>query len=141
MASILLFTILILILVDVFLAYEIPTHVAYILLTIVIVLELDTGIVQKILLGTLVWFGFLVFHYLVWRRLIEKIHDRIIAPQKHTGGIEGLIGKIGTVREIGGTRFILVNEELYEFESVGNKDIIIGHTYKIIKTSSNKLII
>lgn len=141
MASILLFTVLILILVDVFFAYEVPTHVAYILLTIVIVLESDTGIVQKILLGVLVWFGFLVFHYLVWRRLIERIHDRIIAPQKHTGGIEGLIGKTGTVREIGGIRLILVNEELYEFESIGNKDIIIGHTYKILNTSSNKLII
>ncbi|MBO0321553.1 hypothetical protein J0X14_04520 [Muricauda sp. CAU 1633] len=141
MATILLFTVLILILVDIFLAYEVPTHVAYILLTVIIVLTLDGGPVHKILLGGLLWFGFLVFHYLVWRRLIEKIHDKIIAPQRHTGGIEGLIGKSGIVKEIGGTKFILVNEELYEFENTGNKDIITGNTYKIVNTSSNKLII
>lgn len=141
MGIIVLFVILVLILVDVFLAYEIPTHLAYILLTILIVLALDYGIVHKVFIGTLLWFGFLVFHYLIWRRFIEKIQDKIVSPKKHTGGIEAFIGQKGTITEVNGTKFILINEELYEFKNQTNIEVVVGNTYEILNTASNKLII
>ena len=141
MGTIVLFIIIILIVVDVFLTYEIPTHLAYLLSTIFIVLILNYSIIHKGLIGMLIWFGFIIFHYLVWRKFIEKIHDKIIAPRKHTAGIEGLIGKRGVIKEIDSVRFLLINEELYEFEHNNIQEIEVGNSYEILQTKSNKLII
>ncbi len=135
----LLLIIFILILIDVFLSIEFPTHVAYILLTLLIVNEIDNTLLFKILLGVLLWFALVVFHYTIWRKMIERIHDRIVAPRKHIGGIEALIGKKGIIKEIEGTKFIFINEELYEFES--NKEILLEKEYRILAIQSNKLII
>ncbi len=141
MITILLLIIIILILIDVFFAMEFPTHIAYILLTFIIVSTMDSSIVTLALLSILIWFAWIVFHYMVWRKLIERIHDRIVSPRKHIGGIEALIGKQGVIKEIEGVQFIFVNEELYEFESDVNTKIIIGHTYNILEVKSNKLLI
>lgn len=139
--SVLLIVIVILILIDVFLAYEFPTHLAYILLTFVIVKEIHNNLIYQSLIGLLVWFALAVFHYTVWRKIIERIHDKIISPRKHTGGIEGLIGKKGLIKEIEGVKFISINEELYEFESEKMNEIITGNTYDIVNVKSNKLLI
>lgn len=141
MSSFLLFITLFLILVDVFLGYEIPTHAAYVLLAIFLALHLDYTWVHKVLISILAWFALLTFHYLIWRKMIEQIHDKVIAPRKHTGGIEGMIGKRGVIKEIEGIQLLQINEELYEFENESNEHIIVGNTYEILKTESNKLII
>ena len=141
MGAIILFIILILILVDVFLAYEIPTHLAYISATLLIVIMLDHNIIYQVFIGVLLWVGFLVFHYLIWRKFIERIHDKIISPQKHKGGIEGLIGKKGVITEINGYKFICINAELYEFTNETNQEIMVGRYYLILRTVSNRLII
>lgn len=129
----------VLILVDVFLTYELPTHVAYVLLTVFLIIKIERSIITSIFLSVFIWFGFIVFHYTVWRKLLEKFHDNIVSPRKHTGGIEGLIGKEGVVKEIEGSQFIQIDKELYQFEC--ERSVVVGDTYKVEKINSNKLLI
>ena len=139
LSEILIVVAIILILVDIFFASDIPTHIAYVLLTLTFVKEIDTPILYQILFGLIIWSTLIVFHYLIWRKIIEKINDKIIAPTIHRGGFDGFVGKEGVVKEIDGKQLISINDELHQFET--EKEVIIGKKYKILNTNSNKLII
>jgi len=137
--EILIVSAIILILVDIFFASDFPTHLAYIILTFTFAKEIDMPILYQILFGILIWVALVVFHYTIWRKVIEKINDKLIAPTIHRGGFDGFVGKEGVVKEIDGKQLISINDELHQFET--EKEIIIGEKYKIINTNSNKLII
>ena len=139
--EILIVSAIILILADIFFASDVPTHIAYLLLTFTFAKEIDMPILYQIGFGVLIWFALVVLHYTIWRKVIEKINDKYIAPRKHTGGIEGFIGKEGVIKEVEGNKFILVNDELYQFESETNQEIVVGNKYKILNAESNKLFI
>lgn len=136
MLEIILFSALLLIIADIFFSNEIPTHIGYILLVVLFIIN-----TASIFLGIIIWFGLLVFHYTIWRKLLEKFHDTIIAPQKHASGIEGLIGKEGTIIKIEGQLFIEIDKEIYQFEIATGKEIYLGNTYKVLRINSNKLLI
>ncbi|MDA3905468.1 MAG: hypothetical protein PF484_05270 [Bacteroidales bacterium] len=137
--EILIVSALILILIDIFFVSDFPTHLAYILLTFTLAKEINMPLFYQILFGVLIWFALIIFHYTIWRKVIEKINDRFIAPRKHIGGIEGFIGKEGVIKEVEGEKFISINDELHQFET--DKEIIVGNRYRILNTKSNKLII
>lgn len=139
--EILIVSAIILILVDIFFASDFPTHLAYIILTFTIAKEIDSPILYQILFGILIWFALVVFHYTIWRKVIEKINDKLIAPRKHIGGIEGFIGQKGIIKEVEGKRFIFINDELHQFETETDKEITVGHRYEILNIKSNKLLI
>ena len=137
--EILIVSAIILVLIDIFFVSDLPTHIAYIIITFTIAKEIDVPILYQLLFGVLIWFALVVFHYTFWRKVIEKINDKFISPRKHIGGIKGLIGKEGLIKEVEGKQFIFINDELYQFES--DEQIIIGNKYKILDTNSNKLLI
>ena len=139
--EILIVTAILLIVVDIFFASDVPTHIAYILLTFTFAKEINMPILYQILFGVLIWFALVVFHYTILRKVIEKINDKYISPRKHTGGIEGLVGKDGVIKEVEGKKFISINEELYQFENESSKEIVEGEKYNILGTKSNKLLI
>lgn len=132
---------LLLIVIDIFFASDLPTHIAYVLITLRIVKEIDMSILYQILFGVLIWFGLVIFHYTIWSKIIEKINDKYISPRKHVGGIEGLVGKDGVIKEIEGNLFISINEELYQFESIDKENVTVGNKYKVKNIKSNKLLI
>jgi membrane protein implicated in regulation of membrane protease activity len=137
--EILIVSAIILILIDIFFNSDITTHIAYLHLTFMFAKEIDTPILYQILLGILIWVALVAFHYLVWRKVIEKINDKFIAPTKHKGGVEGFVGQIGIIKEIEGEKFIFINDELHQFKT--EKEIQIGNKYVVLNTKSNKLII
>ena len=137
--EILIVSAIILILVDIFFASDIPTHIAYIILTFTFAKEIDMPILYQILFGILIWVSLVAFHYLVWRKVIEKINDKFIAPSKHIGGLEGFIGQEGIIKEIEGEKFFFINDEVHQFET--DKKITIGNKYIVLNIKSNKLII
>lgn len=137
--EILIISAIILILVDIFFNSDIPTLIAYIILTFTFAKEIDMPILYQILFGILIWFALVVFHYLVWRKVLEKINDKFIAPSKHIGGLEGFIGKEGIIKEIEGEKFLFINDEIHQFET--EKEVETGTKYIILKIKSNKLII
>lgn len=130
---------IILVLVDIFFNSDIPTHIAYIILTFTFAKEIDMPILYQILFGILIWVLLVVFHYLVWRKVIEKINDKFIAPSKHKGGLEGFIGQEGIIKNIEGEFFLCINDEIHQFET--DKIIANGNKYIVLNVKSNKLII
>jgi len=137
--EILILTAIILILIDIFFVSDLPTLIAYIIITFTIAKEINLPILYQIAFGLLILFGLVVFHYKIWRTVLSEINDRFIAPTKHEGGLEGLIGKQGVIKEIEGKKFILINDEVHLFET--KKDLKVGDSYTIIDVKSNKLII
>ena len=98
------------------------------------------SVLYQILFGVLIWFALVIFHYTLWRKVIEKINDRLIAPSKHKGGLDGFIGKEGIIKEVEGEKYILINDEIHQFETDKDK-ITIGNKYIALNITSNKLII
>ncbi len=137
--EILILSAIILILIDIFFVSDLPTLIAYIIITFTIAKEINLPILYQIAFGLLILFTLVVFHYKIWRTVLSKINDRFIAPTKHEGGLAGLIGKKGVIKEIEGKKFILINDEVHLFET--EKDLKTGETYKITNVKSNKLII
>lgn len=140
--EILIVSAIILIVVDIFFASDIPTHIAYLILTFTIAKEIELALLYQILFGILIWFGLVIFHYTVWRKIIEKINDRLISPSHHKGGLEAFVGKTGVIKEIEGKKFVSINEELYKFKPLeDSKEFNNGQTVKIKSFESNTLII
>ncbi|MBT6685606.1 MAG: hypothetical protein HOB05_04685 [Bacteroidetes bacterium] len=137
--EILIVSAIILILVDIFFASDFPTHLAYIIVTFTIAKEIDMPILYQILFGILIWVALVIFHYTIWRKVIEKINDKLIAPSKHKGGLDGFIGKEGIIKEVEGEKYIFINDEIHQFET--EKEIQIGNKYIVLNIKSNKLII
>jgi membrane protein implicated in regulation of membrane protease activity len=130
---------LILILIDIFFISDYSTHVAYLLITFTISKEISKSILYQILFGIIIWFCLVVFHYLLWRKVLEHINDKVIAPTKHVGGFESFIGKEGIIKKVEGKRFIQVDDEIHLFET--SKNVKEGEIYKVTSIKSNKLII
>lgn len=130
---------IILIVIDIFFASDIPTHIAYIIFTYLLAKEIELSILYQILFGVLIWFALVVIHYLIWKNIIEKINDRLIAPNKHKDGLDIFIGEKGLIKEIDGELFICIKDEILPFET--NKQVKVGEKHEIIKTKSNTLII
>ena len=140
--EILIISAIILIIIDIFFASDIPTHIAYIILTFTIAKEIELALLYQILFGVLIWFGLVTFHYTIWRKVLEKINDRFISPSHHKGGLDGLIGKNGVIKEIGGKKFVSVNEELYRFKPQDDSsEFTTGQIVEIKNYESNTLII
>lgn len=140
--EILIISALILILIDIFFASDIPTHIAYLILTFTIAKEIELALLYQILFGILIWFGLVIFHYTVWRKVLEKINDRFISPSHHKGGLDALIGKTGIIKEIDGKKFVSINEELYSFKpEIDSEEFTNGQIVEIKNYESNTLII
>ena len=137
--EILIVSAIILVFVDIFFASDVPTHLAYLMLTFTITKEIDVPILYQILFGILIWVALVVFHYSVWRKVIERINDKLIAPSNHIGGLDGFVGKEGVIKEVEGEKYIFINDEIHRFNT--DKEIQIGNKYIVISIESNKLII
>lgn len=137
--EILIVSAIILILVDIFFASDFPTHLAYIIVTFTLAKGIDMPILYQILFGILIWVALVVFHYTIWRKVIEKINDKLIAPSKHKGGLDGFIGKEGIIKEVEGEKYLFINDEIHQFET--DNEITVGNKYKVQNIKSNKLII
>jgi membrane protein implicated in regulation of membrane protease activity len=132
---------LFLILLDVFFASDIPTHIAYVLTTINIVKEIDLPFLYLATIAIVTWFVLIAFHYFFWRNVIEKINDKFISPRRHESGMDALVGKVGTVISIEEELFITVNEELFKFHALDGKIKTPGKSYIIKKVEDNTLFI
>ena len=137
--EILIVSAIILILVDIFFASDIPTHLAYLILTFTFTKEIDMPFLYQILFGILIWVSLVVFHYKIWRKIIEKINDKLIAPSVHKGGLDGFIDKEGVIKNIEGNNYFFINDEIHQFET--DKEVTVGEKYKVLNIKSNKLII
>jgi membrane protein implicated in regulation of membrane protease activity len=123
---------LILIAIDIFVVSDIPTHIAYVILTFVVSKELPFHFMYKILLGVAIWFILVAFHYFIWKRFIVKLVNKFIAPEKRKAGLDSHLNQSGIIRRIEGKDLVQIQEELYTYSSShvfqdGDKVTVIGN--------------
>ena len=134
--EILLVLALILILIDIFFVSDVPTHIAHILITVAIVKNINDYLLYQVLYGLLILFSLVIFHYFIWRKILEEINDRFISPRKHIDGYQGLVGKTGIIQDFDGKLAILVGEEIFQFHSDSPVNVGEIHTIKSINSST-----
>lgn len=132
---------IIFVLIDLFFSSDYPTHLAYILFTVGIVINIDLSILYLIIIGLLIWFILIIFHYKIWAEFLQKINDKYIAPRNHVGGNQSLVGLEASMKKVEGKLFVNINEELHNFENSSNRTLSDGDIVQIINLNSNKLII
>ena len=132
---------LILVLVDIFIVSDIPTHLAYILISFAVAIQFEIPILYRILIGIVAWFSMVTFHYVFWRRILMKISDKIIAPRIYKSGSSGLVGRHGYIRNINGQNLVEVEGEIYQFINQSNIDLSPNLKVLIKGSLSTKLII
>lgn len=106
----------ILFLVDIFINSDIPTHVAYIILSYVIASLFPVHVLYQILFGIIAWFCLVFFHYAIWKTTIQKFVHTVVAPDRYKAGGEALIGKTGIIRDIDGKSLVQVDGDLRPFD-------------------------
>ena len=103
----------ILIVIDFFIPSDIPTHIAYILICLLVLINVQAHFLIKIIFALLAWFSLVAFHYYVWRAIVQKFANNIIAPDRYRSSIDGIVGCHGTIREIDGNKMASVKGDLW----------------------------
>jgi membrane protein implicated in regulation of membrane protease activity len=107
----------ILILVDFFVPTDVPTHGAYILFTVAFGRQFETPLLYQILIGLGFWFVVVTFHYIVWRKFVQAIANRYIAPEQHQSGVDGMLGRTGKIQIHEQSCMVMIDGDLWECTS------------------------
>lgn len=130
---------LILIAIDVFLPTDVPTHIAYVILSYLIGSNLPIPALYQVLVGILAWFAVLTLHFTLWRSFTHRIAHKYIAPTKYKTGMAGLVDQTGVLREIEGQRMVEVHGDLYLCEEQGQ--IVAESRVRILQARDGRLIV
>jgi membrane protein implicated in regulation of membrane protease activity len=115
----------IMLIIDLFLLSDVPTQIAYVLLSWLVAVQFEVPVLVSVLIGLITWIALVVFHYMIWRGVLEGISAKI-APARYQSGPDRLIGRWGVIREIDGRRLVAVEGELWVFESPQPVDVGVG---------------
>ncbi len=86
---------MLLMLIDIFFASDIPTYISYILFTCAFSSILDVNVLVTIMLSIVFFFLLMVFHILIWRRTVSVLVNRGISKRciytwyRRIGRVEG----------------------------------------------------
>jgi len=127
----------ILVIVDFFVGTDILSHIAYIIFSIVIARNMPFHIMYKILIALAAWFAIVACHYMFFRRFVQKVVDKFIAPDKYRSGPEGLVGKTGSIREVEETKMVELEGDLWPIEP--NEDLRPSQEVKVTKAQNGIL--
>lgn len=130
----------ILIIIDIFLDSDYLSLVALLLFSIAGGLLFTLPVLYKILLILVLMMIFTTLYLLGWRRLKRTIIDRYIAPDRYTNGPEGLIGQSGVIKNIDGTLFVKVYDEIWGI-SEKSPQLTEGESVTVDALDSNDLIL
>ena len=86
---------LILMVMDFFVPNDVPTFLAYILLSFLVFYNIDVDLLYRLLFAIVAFFILLAFHFTIWTKIVQKFINKFISPTKHQDGPQGLIGLVG----------------------------------------------
>ncbi len=114
-----------LVMIDFFIQSDLPTHVAYVLVTFVVARLVPAHLLYKIMAGVCVWFALVGFHYLFWRNVLKEVSNRFIAPNRHADISDRLVGAVGEIKEVEKKRMVSIEGDLWPVadESVAENGI------------------
>jgi membrane protein implicated in regulation of membrane protease activity len=121
---------IILVLLDIFVPSEIPTHIAYVLVSGLLAINIDAHALVRIIIALLTWFSLVAFHYFIWRSFVQKLVNQVIAPDRFKGGAEGVIGAVGVIRVIEGNVMARVSGDLWP--CFCSEDWVDGESVKVV---------
>lgn len=103
----------ILIVADFFIPTDALSLIAYVILSAMVAINVDSHLLVRILSALLSWFIFVAFHYWIWRSVIQKFTNAIIAPDRFKTGADGLVGEKGIIRDLEGTKMANLKGDLW----------------------------
>lgn len=106
---------IILLLVDIFFASDIPTFAAILLFCFVFFRILPFGLLVNIILTILFFFVLLIVYVTLWKKVESVIVDKWFAKDRFRAGVEGFPGKKGFVKTIDGEKYACIDGDLYAF--------------------------
>lgn len=106
---------IILILIDIFFASDLPTFVALLLFCFAFYRQLHFRPLVNIILSILFFFALLIVYVAAWRRIKGIIIDRWFAKDKYKAGVYGFPGQKGCVKIVDGSKYAMINGDLYAF--------------------------
>lgn len=128
---------IILVLLDIFIPSEIPTHIAYVLVSGLVALNVDSHALVRIIVALLAWFSLVAFHYFIWRSFVQRLVNQVIAPDRFKGGAEGIIGAVGIIRVIEGNVMVRVSGDLWPCSCFG--DSVDGESVTVVSEKDGAL--
>jgi membrane protein implicated in regulation of membrane protease activity len=114
---------------DFFVGTDILSHVAYIIFSFLIARNVPFHFMYKVLIGLVAWFAIICCHYLFFKRFVQQIVNRIIAPDKYREGADGLVNKIGEVKEVEQKKMVMIDGDLWPAEAA--EDLQVGQKVKV----------
>jgi membrane protein implicated in regulation of membrane protease activity len=99
--------------VDFFLQLEFPTFVAYAALDWIALRSVELPWLVEIGLALLFGVALIAFHYAVWRKLLGRFANRVIAPDRYKSSADRVIGQTGVIRLIEGRVMVSVDGDLW----------------------------
>lgn len=102
-----------LIVIDLFVATEALTLAAFGLASATIAALLPMPFIYQILVGILLFCGFVLIYFAFWRRVVTRLINRHIAPSRYQSGLNRLVGKEGRYRLLEGHKLVEVEGDLY----------------------------
>lgn len=127
----------ILVVIDIFIPTDVSTHIAYILVCLLVAININSHILVKILCALLAWFALVAFHYLFWRATVQKVANNIIAPDRFRSGADGVVGSQGTIRLVEGKRMVRVKGDLWP--CYGADALADGTRVRVVSQSGGEL--
>lgn len=104
---------IILILIDIFFASDLPTFVALLIFCYVSYRNLPFEILYKIILTILFFFVLLIIYIAVWRKIKTIVIDKWFAKDKYKAGVSGFPGKTGVIKVVDGMKYAQLDGDLY----------------------------
>ena len=103
----------ILILVDIFFASDLPTFIALLLFTYVFFRILPFHLLYRIIL-TILFFAILLIVYIAaWRKVVSIVVDKWFAKDKYRAGASGFPGKTGIIKVVDDKKYAQIDGNLY----------------------------
>ena len=107
---------LLLILIDLFFSSDLPTFIAFVLVTIWFYRRLPAWhILLRLSICVVVFFVLVFIYYFIWNKFKKHIIDKWFAKDLIRTGVDALVGETGTVRIIDGVQAAKIHGDLYSF--------------------------
>lgn len=132
----------ILVVVDMFFTTDIPTYVAFCILSYVLAREIPLPILYQVLAGILIWWALFAVNLFLRNKFIHKFVDKFLAPDKYKAGVNDFLGRRVKVKIVEGQSFVCVNGDLWSLdEELSDSNLQEGEEVMIADIRSTQIVV
>jgi len=131
----------ILILIDIFFLTDILIILAAAIISFAIAKDIPMSLLYQIIIGLLTFFSALIIYYLGFKKFIQTVTNRFIAPTNYKEFKSAIEGKTGVIEKIDGSTMIRFNGELWDLHNQSRINISAGDEVSIIRVNEEGKII